>query len=43
MLEVRPKKGAAVVYFPETLRLEQDLRTEHEGAEAVDEQWRLSN
>ena len=41
-LEVRPEKGAAVVHFPETLGLEQDLRTEHEGAEAVDEKWLLA-
>ena len=41
-LSVRPEKGAAVVHFPETLGFEQDTRTEHEGAAAVDDKWLLA-
>ena len=41
-LSVRPKKGMAVVHFPQTTSLELDVRTMHEGATAIDEKWILA-
>lgn len=41
-LDVRPRKGMAVLHFPNTLGLEEDLRTEHEGSVAVDTKWLLA-
>ena len=38
-LDVKPKKGTAVVHFPMTLDLVEDQRTEHEGSLAVDTKW----
>ncbi|KAK3245647.1 hypothetical protein CYMTET_44797 [Cymbomonas tetramitiformis] len=38
-LDVRPRKGMAVVHFPTTHGFEEDDRTEHEGVAAVDEKW----
>ena len=36
-LYVQPSKGKADIHFPATTGLEEDLRTEHEGAAAVDD------
>ena len=41
-LSVRPKKGMAVVHFPQSTSLEVDVRTVHEGATAIDEKWLLA-
>ena len=38
-LQVRPRKGLAVLHFPTTLGFEEDRRTEHEGVAAIDEKW----
>jgi hypothetical protein len=40
-LDVKPSKGKAVMHFPATVGLEEDPRTEHEGAPTVDEKWLL--
>ena len=41
-LSIRPKKGMAVVHFPQSLSLELDVRTMHEGGMAIDEKWILA-
>ena len=40
-VEVKPRKGMAVVHFPNTVGLEEDIRTEHEGSVAVNTKWLL--
>ena len=40
-LTISPQKGMAVLHFPATTGLEEDLRTEHEGCPAVDDKWLL--
>lgn len=40
-LDVKPSKGKAVIHFPATVGLEEDPRTEHEGALTIDEKWLL--
>ena len=40
-LTIAPRKGMAVLHFPATTGLEEDLRTEHEGCPAVNEKWLL--
>ena len=39
---IAPKKGCAVVHFPATESLEEDIRTVHQGMRAVDEKWLLA-
>ena len=41
-LEIRPKKGMAVVHFPSDVALREDERTLHQGMPAVDEKWLLT-
>ena len=41
-LTIAPERGAAILHFPETTDFEQDRRTEHEGATAVDDKWLLA-
>ena len=40
-LDIAPRKGMAVVHFPNSDFLEKDYRTEHEGRPAIDEKWVL--
>ena len=41
-LDIKPRKGMAVVHFPATLELREDIRTEHEGLAAFDEKWLMT-
>jgi len=41
-LEIRPKRGLAVIHFPMSLELIEDDRTEHQGSLAIDEKWILT-
>ena len=41
-LSIRPKRGMAVVHFPQAMSLDCDFRTMHEGATAIDEKWILA-
>jgi prolyl 4-hydroxylase len=41
-LDIKPKRGMAVVHFPSDLELGEDDRTLHEGSIAVDEKWLLA-
>jgi len=41
VLSIAPRKGMAVVHFPETTGFEEDDRTEHEGSAAIDDKWLL--
>ena len=40
-LRIAPRKGMAVCFFPNTMGLEEDVRTEHEGSVAIDPKWLL--
>jgi hypothetical protein len=40
-LDVEPQRGMAVLHFPTTLGFEEDVRTQHEGAVAIDDKWLL--
>lgn len=41
-LNVRPRRGTAVVHFPADVRMREDDRTLHAGAPAVHEKWLLT-
>ncbi|KAL9178753.1 hypothetical protein ACHAXT_003884 [Thalassiosira profunda] len=41
-LQVRPKKGMAVIHFPSDVELREDERTVHQGMPAMDEKWLLA-
>lgn len=41
-IDVKPKKGTAVLHFPMSLDMVEDERTEHEGSKAVDTKWILT-
>ena len=41
-LSIHPKRGMAVVHFPQSTKMELDVRTMHEGAVAIDEKWLLA-
>lgn len=41
-LDIRPKKGDAVIHFPADLELREDTRTLHQGSPAIDEKWLLT-
>eukprot|EP00557_Chaetoceros_sp_GSL56_P007660 CAMPEP_0176504280 /NCGR_PEP_ID=MMETSP0200_2-20121128/15844_1 /TAXON_ID=947934 /ORGANISM="Chaetoceros sp., Strain GSL56" /LENGTH=425 /DNA_ID=CAMNT_0017903691 /DNA_START=404 /DNA_END=1682 /DNA_ORIENTATION=+ len=41
-LEIKPKRGLAVIHFPMSLELIEDERTEHQGSVAIDEKWILT-
>lgn len=41
-LEIKPKRGLAVIHFPMSLELIEDDRTEHQGSIAIDEKWILT-
>jgi len=40
-LDIQPRKGMAVIHFPNTLALEEDEQTVHAGVSAVHEKWLL--
>ncbi|CAM9909411.1 unnamed protein product, partial [Heterosigma akashiwo] len=41
-LEIKPRRGLAVVHFPMSLDLTEDEMTEHKGSAAIDEKWILT-
>ncbi|KAL7533433.1 hypothetical protein ACHAXR_009483 [Thalassiosira sp. AJA248-18] len=41
-LEIRPKKGMAIVHFPSDIELREDARTTHQGMPAIDEKYLLA-
>lgn len=41
-LDIRPRKGTAVIHFPADENLREDKRTLHQGAPAVDDKWLLT-
>jgi prolyl 4-hydroxylase len=41
-LDIRPRQGMAALHFPNTIGLEEDVRTEHRGVPPIDgEKWLL--
>ena len=41
-LEIKPKKGCAIIHFPSDIKLRGDNRTQHQGMPAVDDKWLLT-
>ena len=41
-LEIRPRKGVAVVHFPSDVELREDERTLHQGMPAIDDKYLLA-
>ena len=41
-LDIRPKRGMAVIHFPSDIELREDERTLHQGMPAIDEKWLLT-
>ena len=41
-LDIRPKKGMAVLHFPADVEMREDKRTLHQGSPAVDDKWLLT-
>ena len=41
-LNIKPKKGTAVIHFPADVNFREDERTLHQGMPAVDDKWLLT-
>lgn len=41
-LDIKPRKGTAVIHFPADLEMREDKRTLHQGSMAVDDKWLLT-
>lgn len=41
-LDIKPRKGTAVIHFPADVKMREDQRTLHQGKPAIDEKWLLT-
>ncbi|KAL7488389.1 hypothetical protein ACHAW6_013973 [Cyclotella cf. meneghiniana] len=41
-LDIKPKKGRAIIHFPADINMREDKRTLHQGKPAIDEKWLLT-
>ncbi|KAL3787594.1 hypothetical protein HJC23_000082 [Cyclotella cryptica] len=41
-LDIKPRKGTAIIHFPADMNMREDKRTLHQGKPAIDEKWLLT-